>query len=223
MNGVGGWWAATAEPRTDERIPGERSQRIVYVVVVTGGVHDGSGDLDLSDIIWSQVEARQPVDEREQRSIERFKAEFAQLHAPFDEHAGPVHVTASAIVVGTRGVVLHRHRRLGIWLQPGGHIDPGETPWDAACREASEETGLHVWLIGPSASQPTPSLVHLDVHPGPRGHTHLDVRYLLEGADTDPAPGAGESQEVAWFDWDEAIALADPGLSGALAALRPSG
>ena len=40
---------------------------------------------------------------------------------------GPTHVTASGIVVGRRGTVLHRHKRLGIWMQPGGHIDAGES------------------------------------------------------------------------------------------------
>jgi ADP-ribose pyrophosphatase YjhB (NUDIX family) len=43
-------------------------------------------------------------------------------------------------------VVLHRHRVLGIWVQPGGHIDSGETPWDAAVRETAEETGLVGWF-----------------------------------------------------------------------------
>jgi 8-oxo-dGTP pyrophosphatase MutT (NUDIX family) len=61
-----------------------------------------------------------------------------------DEHADPVHVTASAVIVGPRGVALHRHKALGTWVAPCGHIDPGETPSDAAVREAAEETGLAV-------------------------------------------------------------------------------
>ena len=50
---------------------------------------------------------------------------------PCDPTADPVHVTASAVVAGTRGTVLHLHRRLGRWMQPGGHVDPGESPPDA--------------------------------------------------------------------------------------------
>ena len=50
----------------------------------------------------------------------------------------------AAVVVGPRGVLLHRHRRLGLWLQPGGHIEPGETPAEAAAREVKEESGIHV-------------------------------------------------------------------------------
>lgn len=154
---------------------------------------------------------RVPVDGRERRSLTSFHDHLVGLTAPFDEHADPVHITASAIVVGERGVVLHRHKRLGLWLQPGGHIDPGEWPHDAARREACEETGLAV-----RHPQGGPRLVHVDVHAGPRGHTHLDVRYLLEAPDDDPAPGPGESPDVAWFSWEAAIALADDGLRGAL-------
>jgi 8-oxo-dGTP pyrophosphatase MutT (NUDIX family) len=106
---------------------------------------------------------------------------------------------------------LHRHRRLGIWLQPGGHLDPGETPWEAAVREASEETGLP--LRHPLAG---PRLVHVDVHPAAAGHVHLDLRYLVETSDHEPRPPPGESQEVRWFAWPEALALADEGLAGAL-------
>jgi 8-oxo-dGTP pyrophosphatase MutT (NUDIX family) len=173
----------------------------------------------LRSLVRSQVVNHQPTDEREHRSVERFLIEFDQLVSPFDEHAGFVHVTGSAIVVGPRGVVLHRHKRLGIWLQPGGHVDADETPWDAALREAGEETGLEVRFAGPG-TEPVPPLQHVDVHPGPRGHTHLDLRYLIEGGDADPCPPAGESQEVGWFGLVQAITLADPGLRGALIALR---
>lgn len=169
------------------------------------------------DELRALVAARTPVDAREAESVARFLVEIERLDRPCDEDADPVHVTASAIVVGPRGTVLHLHKRLGLWLQPGGHIDAGEEPWEGALREAAEETGLAV-------AHPTggPRFVHVDVHPGPKGHTHLDLRYLIE-ADGEPAPGEDESPDVRWFDWDEAITIADPGLSGALHALRPPG
>jgi len=156
-----------------------------------------------------------PGDRREIAARARFLHELDRLARPCDETADPVHVTASAMVVGRRGTVLHRHRRLGLWLQPGGHIEPGERPEAAAVRECREETGL-------AATHPAggPRLVHVDVHDGAAGHTHLDLRYLLVGPDADPAPPAGESPEVGWFDWDDAAAIADPGLVGALRAAR---
>ncbi len=163
----------------------------------------------------SQIRRLPELDARAGASKRRFLAELDRLDRPFDEHADPVHVTASAVVVGPRGTVLHRHRRLGLWLQPGGHVERGEAPWDAAVREVAEETGI-------AASHPNrgPRLFHVDVHPGPKGHTHLDLRYLLHAGDVDCAPPAGESPDCRWFAWDEALALADPGLIGALRLVR---
>ena len=122
---------------------------------------DGFERFDEPSTLRSAVAGRQPVDARERESIEQFLAAFDLLDDPFDEHAAPTHVTASAIVTGDDGVVLHLHKRLAMWLQPGGHIDSGEMPWEAALREAREETGL------PVIAQGEPDrLLHVDVHPG---------------------------------------------------------
>jgi 8-oxo-dGTP pyrophosphatase MutT (NUDIX family) len=158
---------------------------------------------------------------RERESRQRFLTELNRLPHPFAEDADPVHVTGSALIVGPRGVVLHFHKRLQMWLQTGGHVEPHETPWDAALRESVEETGLPLRHAGDTDA---PRLVHLDVHPAAKGHTHLDLRYLLHPTDdgAQPAPPPGESQQVRWFTWDEAIAAADPGLVDALHRLRPA-
>jgi 8-oxo-dGTP pyrophosphatase MutT (NUDIX family) len=173
----------------------------------------------LRALVREQVVSRTPVDQREEHSIERFVELYDRLDDPFREDADPIHVTGSALVVGRRGIVLHLHRRLGIWIQPGGHVDPGETPWEAAGREAREETGLDVELLEAGADS-VPALAHVDVHPGGRGHTHLDLRFLVGGSDADPDPPPHESQEVHWFGWDAAIARADPGLRGWLEMQR---
>lgn len=166
--------------------------------------------VDLLEHVLTSVIERTPVDARERVSIDAFVTAVSQLARPFDEHADPVHITGSALVVGRRGILLHRHKRLGIWLQPGGHVDPGETPWEAARRETCEETGLEAALLDGDR------LSHVDVHAGGRGHTHLDLRYLVTVGDADPAPPPGESQDVRWFSWDEAATIADPGLAGIL-------
>jgi 8-oxo-dGTP pyrophosphatase MutT (NUDIX family) len=156
-----------------------------------------------------------PGDVREARAQARIMVDLERLASPFDQQAGPEHVTGSAVVVGPRGTVLHMHKRLRRWLQPGGHLDVGESPWDAALRESHEETGLVV-------SHPTggPRLLHVDVHGAANGHTHLDLRYLLIAPDLDPTPPPGESPEARWFGWEEATAVADDALLGALRAAQ---
>jgi len=152
---------------------------------------------------------------RERESRTRFLAELDRLDSPCNQWADPVHVTASAIVASPRGTILHLHRRLGRWLQPGGHIEVGESPWDAATRETEEETGLEV--EHPSSG---PKLLHLDVHEAALGHTHLDLRYLVLSTGSDPRPQVGESPHAKWFSWDEAEAMADLPLIGALSVAR---
>ena len=169
---------------------------------------------DLLTVVIREVAVRVPVDGREARSRHRTLVALGRLARPFDQDADPTHVTGSAIVTGPDGVLLHRHKRLGMWLQPGGHLEAGETPWAAARREAEEETGLS---FEPWPNDPR--LAHLDVHDGGRGHTHLDLRYELQvRGDPRPRPPAGESPDVRWFGWSEAIAVADAGLAGYLAA-----
>jgi 8-oxo-dGTP pyrophosphatase MutT (NUDIX family) len=173
---------------------------------------------DLLTEVRRQVADRRPVDGRESRSRHRILVALGRLPRPFDQEADATHVTGSAVVLGPGGVLLHRHKRLGLWLQPGGHLEPGEAPWQAARRESVEETGLDfaAWPPGP------PLLAHVDVHPGGRGHTHLDLRYVMRVlGDPTPRPQSGESQEVRWFGWPEAIETADAGLAGYLRAIHP--
>ena len=161
------------------------------------------------------VEGHEPASSREAAAKVRFLEELSRLSAPCDEHADPTHVTASGIVVGPRGTVLHLHKRLGIWMQPGGHIDEGESPDVAARREATEELGLTV--DHPATG---PRLIHLDVHDAALGHRHLDLRYLLIAGDGDPHPPPDESPDARWCSWEEAIAMADAALVDALPVAR---
>jgi 8-oxo-dGTP pyrophosphatase MutT (NUDIX family) len=147
---------------------------------------------------------------------ERFLRELGRLDDPTNEQADLTHVTASAIVVGRRGTILHLHKRLARWMQPGGHIDPGETPPEAARREAMEELGLEV--RHPDGG---PRLINLDVHEAALSHVHLDLRYLvLASTDDDPHPPPGESPEAHWYEWEEAASMADGALAPALVIAR---
>lgn len=163
--------------------------------------------------LWAALRHHTPVSVREAASLAELDLALATLDQPFDEDADPRHVTASAIVVDGGGrTLLLRHKRLGIWVQPGGHVDGDEQLHVAAMREAFEETGIP--LAHPNGR---PRLLHVDAHDGGRGHRHFDVRFLLIGAaSVDFNPGEEESQDLAWLTRDEVAERADDSVTDAL-------
>lgn len=64
------------------------------------------------------------------------------------------HFTATVYVLakidGEVKVLLHKHKKLGIWIGVGGHIESNENSVEAALREAKEETGLTITLLSTS-------------------------------------------------------------------------
>ena len=136
--------------------------------------------------------------------------------APCDEHAGPTHVTASGIVVGRRGTVLHRHKKLGIWMQPGGHIDAGERPEEAALREATEELGLAVDAsAGRSVAAPPRC-----PRGGARAHAPRPALPVARRGRGSRSPRRTRAPMRVGASWDEALGMADPALIDALPLAR---
>lgn len=131
----------------------------------------------------------------------------------FERTCRPGHVTASAWIVShdrSRFLLTH-HRKLGRWLQLGGHTDgDGDVP-AAALREAREESGLPELAFARNGGGV--EALDLDVHRIPAigdesAHEHHDVRFLLVSGPDERLVMSGESVDLRWFDRAEAGAVA---------------
>jgi 8-oxo-dGTP pyrophosphatase MutT (NUDIX family) len=170
------------------------------------------------DDVRALLLAREPADEKEDADRAAMLGFLAELPEPFSRGQLRAHFTTSALVADpsrTRTALVH-HRKLEIWVQPGGHLDPDDESYEAAAlREVHEETGL-------SGSVEAPRPLHLDVHeipdrPDMPAHLHLDIRFLVV-ADGDLTVSE-ESHEVRWVSLAEATDLGDASVGRLVASL----
>jgi 8-oxo-dGTP pyrophosphatase MutT (NUDIX family) len=117
----------------------------------------------------------------------------------WSRECAPGHLTASTLVIDEahERVLLILHPRVGLWVQPGGHCEPGDsTLAGVALREATEESG-----IGGIILDPTP--LHLSVHPitcsAGVPTRHLDVTFLGIAPRGAQAHASAESMDLAWW------------------------
>jgi 8-oxo-dGTP pyrophosphatase MutT (NUDIX family) len=148
-----------------------------------------------------QLRRYAPVDPHEALARDRM-LELILAEGAFDrDHFHPGHFTASAFVLSPEqdAILLIFHKKLSLWLQPGGHIEPGdESLLAAAHREVAEEVGLHGLPNGVVDG----SLFDIDIHSIPARrdeptHEHFDVRFLLRAQSRD----FRASDEVAGARW----------------------
>jgi 8-oxo-dGTP pyrophosphatase MutT (NUDIX family) len=167
-----------------------------------------------------------PDEPRGRAHLARIRA-FVERHAhPFDRSIAEGHLTASAVTVSEDGThaLLVFHRKLDLWLQPGGHAEPADTTAESvALREAREETGLRALTLHPQASRPFDVDIHaIPARPGEPAHEHLDLRFLVLAPVGEALERqAAEHAALRWFRWNELDDLGlDPGLRRALAKAR---
>ena len=122
---------------------------------------------------------------------------MAHIHEKID-------FTVAIFVVQTARVLLVHHRKLDKWLPLGGHIELDEDPEAAACREAEEESGLKVTLLGerpPTTSPGTRALIaprFLDIHRITDTHEHIGMIYWARPVAGSLTLSPGEHHDIRW-------------------------
>jgi 8-oxo-dGTP pyrophosphatase MutT (NUDIX family) len=136
--------------------------------------------------------------------FESKRADMAHIHEKID-------FTVSICIVYKNKVLLHKHKVLGIWLPPGGHIELDEDPNQAALREAKEETGLDVELVGERVAYDTPysarelippKFLNRHYYDDTHTHEHVDLAYFAK-AKSDAAEHEVAGGEIRWFTKEE--------------------
>lgn len=134
-------------------------------------------------------------------------------------------LTVTGYVVNDARVLVQIHRKHGIWLAPGGHVEHDQTPLEALYDELEQETGLlrgELELIATNSlqrfivrntSEAVPTPFDIDVHhiPAPEApdHRHIDMAYALHSTTDRVQPAPGESQTWEWMSARRLDQLAD--------------
>lgn len=121
--------------------------------------------------------------------------------------------TAEVFIVHKNRVLLRLHDKYKVWLAVGGHIELDEDPMEAAVREAKEEVGLDVMLVGEvpkftDVSERKELLPprFLNIHPVSSTHRHITFYYFGRSESDDVRPtGADASHDWKWLNKEELL------------------
>lgn len=131
------------------------------------------------------------------------------------------HFTASALILHDRRVLLVKHKKLGVWLYPGGHIEPNETPEEALIREVKEETGLNIKIVAKRDEELSdtendvrslyvPYAILCERIKGKHNpHYHIDLIYLCKLDDLVPEDITSSKMELSQIGWFSLEDLSD--------------
>src|SRR5213082_2433336 len=139
---------------------------------------------------------------------------MAHIHEKID-------FTVAIFVVEKNRILLVHHRKLDKWLPLGGHIELDEDPEQAALREAKEESGIDVEVLGerpPTSGVGTRALIaprFLDIHRINETHEHIGLIYWARPKSGALALAAEEHHDITWRTSEELDSL-KPAMSNAV-------
>ncbi|GHJ37510.1 NUDIX hydrolase [Streptomyces sp. TS71-3] len=155
------------------------------------------------------VGAIEPWDDLERTHLESARdwiAGGAPLHRVRKPDVPATHLVSYFVVLDdARGqLLLVAHRKAGLWLPPGGHVEPGEDQWAAVVRECREELGIEA--VASPATCRRPFFLTVTRTRGEGSHTDVSLWYLLDaGADMITSYDQDEFDAIRWLTWDQVL------------------
>ena len=154
-----------------------------------------------NEIIYELMRSITPLDTLEREHQEDAMAwvqSGAELYRLEKPATPPKHLVSYILLFDSEkeSLLLVDHKKALLWVPPGGHVDPGEHPRDAACREMKEELGENLPLV-----QPNPFFLTVTETVGvTAGHIDVSLWYLFQGDSSATFDyDEGEFNGIRWF------------------------
>jgi len=121
------------------------------------------------------------------------------------------HFVVVGYIINDKNVLLVHHRKLGLWLPVGGHIEANETPEDALKREAKEEADIEIEIAGSrdeagdvkGTVEVLTNPDHIQLEDIDARHQHIDLAYFARTRSSSVKLKADEHHEIRWFSEKE--------------------
>jgi len=144
-----------------------------------------------------------PGDDRERDHLDQARSWMdsgADLYRRDMVDVPPTHLVVyfAPLTPDRQQILLVAHRKAGLWLPPGGHLEPGEEPWATVTREAAEE--LHLTATPSPITGPAPVFATVTRTRGQLPHTDVTLWFALVAAPEQiTSYDAGEFTGVRWW------------------------
>ncbi|WP_097257712.1 NUDIX hydrolase [Streptomyces sp. Ag109_G2-15] len=155
------------------------------------------------------VGAIEPWDDLERTHLEsatQWIAGGAPVYRVRKPDVPAMHLVSYFVVLDhARGqLLLVAHRKAGLWLPAGGHVEPGEDPWAAVVRECREELGIEA-VASPITGE-HPLFLTVTRTRGQNAHTDVSLWYLLDAdARTITSYDQGEFNAIRWLTDEQVL------------------
>ncbi|WP_408612671.1 NUDIX domain-containing protein [Glycomyces luteolus] len=161
-------------------------------IVDASSTPDRTSRARLSDLL----QGIRPWDDLEQRHISTAQAWIASgapLYRTVKPATPPMHLVSYFVVLdeARAQVMLVEHRKAGLWLPTGGHVEPGESPWETVQRECQEE--LDITAVPSAVFGEQPLFLTVTDTRGPGQHTDVSLWHLIRST----------PETITWFSEEE--------------------